>query len=374
MDHSATTKPRKEVMETFIKANEEYFANPASIHEMGVESNALLEKARSQIAKILRTENQKVIFTSGGTESNHFSITAVAKALKSRGKHIITSKIEHPSVLETVKQLETDGFEIDYLDVNKDGIVSLEDLHSKLRKDTVLVSVMHINNEIGSIQPIVEIAAYVKSCSRAIIHVDAIQSFGKYSVDFDTLNVDVLSLSGHKINGLKGTGLVAWKPNLTFLPVLVGGGQEFGLRSGTVAVPQAVSLAKAMRLTYENLTHANQQYAKWSTELRSFLCEFPSIKIITPKEGAVHILSFSVRNIKGEVLVNALQTKGIIVSTSSACSSRQVKTSHVIDAINISDDYKKGVLRISFGFGMEDQQIQDFKQYFKEIMKQIKGE
>ncbi|MET1014365.1 MAG: cysteine desulfurase family protein, partial [Paenisporosarcina sp.] len=232
LDHSATTKPRKEVLDAFVKVNEEYYGNPASIHEMGVEANALLERARSQIAGMLGTENHKVIFTSGGTESNHFSITGVAKGLKSRGSHIITSKIEHPSVLETVKQLENDGFEIDYLDVNKDGIVSIEDLQSKLRKDTVLVSVMHINNEIGSIQPIAELAMHIKKYSRAIFHVDAIQSFGKYSVDFDSLGADIVSISGHKINGLKGTGIVAWKPELTFLPVLVGGGQEYGLRSG----------------------------------------------------------------------------------------------------------------------------------------------
>lgn len=374
MDHSATTKPRKEVLDTFIKVNDNYYGNPASIHEMGVEANALLERARSQIATMLGTENHKVIFTSGGTESNHFSITGIAKGLKSRGSHIITSKIEHPSVLETVKQLENEGFEIDYLEVNKDGNVSIEDLRTKLRKDTVLVSVMHINNEIGSIQPIAELAEHVKKNSRAIFHVDAIQSFGKYPVDLNSLGVDVLSLSGHKINGLKGTGIVAWKPELTFFPVLVGGGQEFGLRSGTVAVPQAVSLAKAMRLTFENTAQAHSQYAKWSTELRKFLSEFPSIKIISPSDGAVHILSFSVRSIKGEVLINALQTRGIIVSTSSACSSRQVKTSHVIEALKIADDYKKGVLRISFGYGMEDQQIQDFKYHFKEIMKQLKGE
>ena len=374
LDHSATTKPRKDVLETFVKVNEDYYGNSASIHEMGIEANALLERARSQIAGLLGTEHHKVIFTSGGTESNHFAITGVAKGLKSRGSHIITSKIEHPSVLETVKQLEREGFEVDYLDVNSDGIVSLKELQSKLRKDTVLVSVMHINNEIGSIQPISAIASHLKKHSRAIFHVDAVQSFGKYPVDFDSLGADVLSLSGHKINGLKGTGIVAWKPEITFLPVLVGGGQEYGLRSGTVAVPQAVSLAKAMRLTYENLAHANQQYTKWSLELRTYLREFSSIKIISPNDGAAHILSFSVRNIKGEVLINALQTRGIIISTSSACSSRQVKTSHVIEALKISDDYKKGVLRVSFGYGMEDQQIQDFKYQFKEIMQQLKGE
>jgi cysteine desulfurase len=374
MDHSATTKPRKEVLDTFVKVNEEFYGNPASLHEMGVEANELLSRARSQIAGMLGTDDNKVIFTSGGTESNHFSITGIAKSMRNRGLHIITSKIEHPSVIETMKQLEREGFEIEFLDVNTEGFVSVETLRASLRKDTILVSLMHINNEIGSIQPIAELAAYVKLTSRAIFHVDAIQSFGKYPVTFQSLMADIISLSGHKLNGLKGTGIVAWRPELVFQPVLVGGSQEFGLRSGTVAVPQAVSVAKAMRLSFEHLELAHQQYEKWSKELRIFLSTFPSIKIITPVDGAVHILTFSVRNIKGEVIINALQSRSIIVSTSSACSSKQTKISHVIEALHIPDEYKKGVVRISFGFGMTDENIQHFKVNFKEILYKLKGE
>ncbi|MFX3673243.1 MAG: cysteine desulfurase family protein [Paenisporosarcina sp.] len=374
MDHSATTKPRREVLDTFLKVNEDFYGNPASIHEMGVEANELLNRARSQIATLLGTEDNKVIFTSGGTESNHFSITGIAKSLSHRGRHILTSKIEHPSVLETLKQLEKEGFEVEYLDVNEEGIVSLDILQKSLRKDTVLISIMHINNEIGSIQPIAALADYVKKTSRAIFHVDAIQSFGKYTVTFQTLGVDILSISGHKLNGLKGTGIVAWSSELIFQPVLVGGAQEFGLRSGTVAVPQAVSLAKAMRLIHEDSPRAVQQYEAWSKDLREFLAKYPSIKIISPPHGAVHILTFSVRDIKGEVIVNALQNRGIIVSTSSACSSKQTKTSHVIEALHISDAFKKGVIRISFGYGMTDEHIKHFKENFSGIMKQLKGE
>lgn len=374
MDHSATTKPRKEVLETFIKVNEEFYGNPSSIHEMGVEANHLLNSARAQIAALLGTDENKVIFTSGGTESNHFSITGIVKSMSHRGRHILTSKIEHPSVIETMLQLKKEGFEVEFLDVNKEGVVSVDTLQKSLRKDTVLVSLMHINNEIGSIQPIAELAAYVKSVSRAIFHVDAIQSYGKYPVTFEQLGVDILSVSGHKLNGLKGTGIVAWRPELVFQPILVGGAQEFGLRSGTVPVPQAVSLAKAMRLITEDTDRAYLQYDKWLKELREFLSQYQSIQIISPINGAVHILTFSVKDIKGEVLVNALQAKGIIVSTSSACSSKQTKTSHVIEALHISEAYKKGVIRISFGYGMEDEHIQHFKKHFKGIMKQLKGE
>lgn len=374
MDHSATTKPRKEVLETFLKVNENFYGNPSSIHEMGVEANQLLNQARSQIAALLGTSENKVIFTSGGTESNHFSITGIAKSMSHRGRHILTSRIEHASVIETMLQLEKEGFEVEFLDVNEEGFVPVDILQNSLRKDTVLVSLMHINNEIGSIQPIAELAAYVKKTSRAIFHVDAIQSFGKYPVTFQQLGVDVLSISGHKLNGLKGTGIVAWKSELVFQPTLVGGAQEFGLRSGTVPVPQAVSLAKAMRLISEDTNRAYRQYEMWSKDLREFLSQFQSIKIISPLQGAVHILTFSVKNLKGEVLVNALQARGIIVSTSSACSSKQTKTSHVIEALHISDAYKKGVVRISFGYGMEDEHIQHFKDNFKGIMKQLKGE
>lgn len=374
MDHSATTKPRKEVLDTFIKVNEDFFGNPSSIHEMGVEASQLLNRARSQIASLLGTDDSKVIFTSGGTESNHFSITGIAKSMRHRGRHILTSKIEHPSVIETMKQLEKEGFEIEYLDVNEEGLVTLETLELALRKDTILISLMHINNEIGSIQPISLLAKFVKKTSRAIFHVDAIQSFGKYPVTFQALGVDILSISGHKLNGLKGTGIVAWHSELVFQPVLVGGAQEFGLRSGTVPVPQAVSLAKAMRIICEESSQAYLNYERWSKDLREFLGNYPSIKIISPVQGAVHILSFSIRDIKGEVIINALQAKGIIVSTSSACSSKQTKTSHVIEALNISDTYKKGVIRISFGYGMTDEHIQHFKENFKGIMKQLKGE
>ena len=230
-DHSATTKPNKEVLDTFVKVNEEFFANPASLHELGVEAHMLLSRARKQVSDMIGTVENKVIFTSGGTESNHFAIHGLAKKVQSRGKHIITSSIEHPSVIESMKQLEVQGFEVDYLTVDKNGIISTEELKSKLRKDTILVSIMHINNELGSIQPIKEIADMIHHNSRAMLHVDAVQSFGKYPVSFQILGADVLTLSGHKFNGLKGTGIVAWRNHVSFEPTIVGGGQEFGLRS-----------------------------------------------------------------------------------------------------------------------------------------------
>ncbi|PUB15200.1 cysteine desulfurase family protein [Paenisporosarcina sp. OV554] len=373
-DHSATTKPHKEVLETFIKVNEEFYANPASIHELGVEVNTLLSRARKQVADMLGTDETRVIFTSGGTESNHFAIQGVAKNLNSRGKHIITSSIEHPSVLEAMKQLERQGFEVEILPVNEKGLISVDEVKACLRKDTILVSIMHINNELGSIQPIKELANMIHQYSRAVFHVDAIQSFGKYPVSFDKLGVDVLTLSAHKFNGLKGSGIVAWKGHVSFEPVIVGGGQEFGLRSGTVPVAQAVSFAKAMRLAFENQSHMLSKYIQWNEKLRSSFRGYRNVRILSADEAAAHILTISVRHLKGEVLVNALQAKEIIVSTSSACSSKQTKTSHVIESIGLPDDYIRGVIRISLGTSNTDQQIDYFTENFSTIMKQVKGE
>ncbi|WP_342543267.1 cysteine desulfurase family protein [Paenisporosarcina sp. FSL H8-0542] len=373
-DHSATTKPHKEVLDTFVKVNEAYYANPASLHEMGVDSHMLLSRARKQIADMLKTEENKVVFTSGGTESNHFAIHGLARSLQSRGRHIITSNIEHPSVLESMKQLEKQGFEVDIIPVNDKGIISFEDVKERLRKDTILVSVMHINNEIGSIQSIEQLAKVIHQHSRALFHVDAVQSFGKYPVSFPILGADVLTLSGHKFNGLKGTGIVAWTGHVSFEPTIVGGGQEFGLRSGTVPVPQAVAFAKAMRMAFENQASMHTTYKMWNEKLRNFISGFKDIRILSPDDAAAHILTISVRNIKGEVLVNALQARDIIVTTSSACSSKQTKISHVIKAIGLPDDYTKGVIRISMGTSNSNEQIDHFIENFTAIIKQVKGD
>ena len=242
-DNSATTQPFKEVLDTFVKVNENFYANPSSIHAAGVEANQLLDRARNQLAKILNTDDQFIYFTAGGTESNNLAIFGVPKANTHRGKHIITTEVEHASVLEAVKSLESEGFEVDYLKVDKNGVISLEELKTKLRKDTVLVSMMHVNNEMGAIQPIEEAAKLIHENSRAFFHVDAVQSFGKLPISFNgEAGPDIISVSGHKIHALKGSGFIAFRKKMNITPLLLGGGQESGLRSGTVAVPQAVAL------------------------------------------------------------------------------------------------------------------------------------
>lgn len=374
-DNSATTQPHEEVLQTFIEVNKNYYANPASIHSFGVEVNELLDAARGQIAGILKTNKEHVLFTSGGTESNNFAIFGVAKANKHIGKHIITTEIEHASVLEAYKALAKEGYEVDYLSVNKNGVISLDELREKLRKDTVLVTIMHVNNEMGAIQPIEEAAKLIHQHSRAVFHVDAVQSFGKLEVQFKgEAGPDIITISGHKIHGLKGTGVIAFRRKSNIEPFIVGGGQEFGLRSGTVAVPQAVALAKACRIAVEHLQENQAKFKKWRDDLIDFLTAFGNhIYILSSKEGAPHILSFSVRDIKGEVVINALQKRGAIVSTSSACSSRQKKTSHVVEALKVDPHFKEGVIRISFGAKNTDEEIEQFKAIFKEVMNELKG-
>lgn len=376
LDNSATTKPLKEVLNTFIQVNESFYANPASIHEAGVEANTLLDRARSQIANILHTEEQLVLFTAGGTESNNFAIFGVSKANTHIGKHIITTEIEHPSILEGVKSLQKDGYEVDYLSVDENGVISLTELREKLRKDTVFVSIMHVNNEMGAIQPIEEAAKIIHENSRAVFHVDAVQSFGKLPTQFNgEAGPDILSISGHKIHGLKGSGVIAFRKKMNIIPLLLGGGQESGLRSGTVAVPQAVALAKAARMVTENMEQSMKKYRTWFNDLYEFLTGYgENIHLLSTKSGAAHILSFSVKDLKGEILINALQSRGIIVSTSSACSSKQKTTSHVVDSLKVHANYKKGVIRLSFGLFNTDNDIEAFKKAFTAVMDELKGD
>ncbi|RNF40824.1 cysteine desulfurase family protein [Planococcus salinus] len=363
LDNSATTKPKKEVLETFLKVNEQYYANPASLHQLGNEAEDLLEKARLQIKRHLQMDN--IIFTSGGTESNNLALAGTAAAYRHRGRHIITASTEHPSVLNTLEKLEQQGFEVTKLPVDANGQIHLDDLQNSLRNDTILVSLMHVNNEIGTVHPIAAIARMLKN-SRTFFHVDAVQSVGKLPFD-KTAMPDLLTISAHKIHGLKGSGALAFngvKPNA----IQQGGGQEFGLRSGTVSVPHAAALARALRMTEENPLHS-----QWNKELRTFFTSCKDVKVVSPAAGAPHILSIAIKGLKGEIVVSGLQKEGVIVSTSSACSSKSRDTSHVIEAIGVPNEYKDGVIRISFGAFTTEQDIMEMKKAFEQVYRLIKG-
>ena len=374
LDNSATTKVHPEVLNTFVTVNEKFWANPSSIHTFGHQTNELLQSARRQIADVLKTSSEKIYFTSGGTESNNLAIFGLAHKYKQRGKHVLISEIEHPSIIEAAKKLSEQGFKVEWIPVNPEGIIELESVEKLIQDDTILVSVMHVNNETGAVQPIDELSKIIRKKSRALIHMDAVQSFGKLPVDFKQLDVDAITISSHKIHGLKGSGLLALKKFIEIEPILYGGGQESGIRSGTTSVPLAVSTAKAMRLATEDMENKTLKLQSLSDNLVEYLQSFPFVKVISPAKKAPHIITFSVKKIKGEVLINALQEQDVIVSTSSACSSRQTKTSHVLKAMHISDDYIKGVLRISLSTYNTQQEIDQFKNVFKYVMNVIKGD
>lgn len=363
LDNSATTKPKKEVIDAFVKVNEHFYANPASLHEMGNQAEDLLETARNQLKELLHME--QIIFTSGGTEANNLALIGTARQYKQRGKHIITSETEHPSVLNTLVALEQEGFEVTRLPVEQTGEISLDKLKNAIRNDTILVSLMHVNNEIGTVNPIARIAKMLEQ-RRIFFHVDAVQSIGKLSFDPSAMP-NLLTVSGHKIHGLKGTGLLAYS-DVELEAIQFGGGQEAGHRSGTVAVPNAVALAKALRLTAPN-----PDMPQWNQELREFFSQFNEVKIISPKQAAPHILAIALKGIKGEILVSGLQKESIIVSTSSACSSKKRKASPVIQAIGVPREFKDGIIRISFGEFTTEQDIFALKKAFQRVYRMIKG-
>lgn len=366
LDNSATTKPDETVLQSFVEVSQRYYANPASLHSAGKEAEALLERSRSQILSVLDAPQGEVVFTSGGTEANNIAVIGYAHALKYRGNRIITTKIEHPSVLRAMESLEMEGFHIDYLSVNQAGLISLEELQSLLTKETILVSIMHVNNEIGTVQPLKECAKIIKLNSRAMFHTDAVQSFGKLEIDLSEDGPDIMTVSSHKIHGLNGSGVIAMKQGIAPKSINFGGGQEKGLRSGTVSVADAVATAKAMRLSV--LTNRTADFKKWRNQLVSCISTYDKVKIIAQDEGAPHILSIAFKNIKGEVAVNYFQENGIIISTSSACSSKNSKVGHVIQAIGLSEDFTKGVIRISFGKNNSEQELAKVETVFKEFM------
>ncbi|MCG3089418.1 cysteine desulfurase family protein [Sporosarcina cyprini] len=366
-DNSATTRPDEEVLTSFVEANRRFFANPASIHGKGREAEALLERSREQIRSLVGSQDAEVNFTSGGTEANNLAVIGFAYALRSRGSHIITTAIEHPSVLNACQFLERNGFEVDYLPVDEQGRISLEQLAQLVRKETTVVSIMHVNNEIGTIQLIEQAVDIVHQNSRAIFHSDCVQSFGKLPVKLHKNGPDAITVSAHKINGLKNSGVLVMKKGMTPSPINFGGGQEKGIRSGTVSVPNAVAAAKAMRLSA--VEQENETYRKWRNRLIRFVDQYEGVQVIAPQCGAPHIVSLAFSKIKGEVAVNYFQENGIYLSTSSACSSKSSNAGHVIEAIHLNQDYKFGVVRISFGKDNTDEEISKFETVFSAFMK-----
>lgn len=370
LDNSATTKIDSSVLETFNRVNKLYFGNPSSLHELGETTTGLLTQSRRLIAETLGVQSEEIFFTSGGTEGDNWVVKGTALEKIHFGKHLITSEIEHPAVLESIKQLESLGWEVTYLPVDSRGIISVENLKRALREDTVLVSVMAVNNETGSIQPVEKIGEILKDYPSIHFHVDAVQAVGKIDLKLgEQSRIDMAVFSGHKFHGPKGTGFVYVKKGRKLAPLLSGGGQEAGRRSGTENVPGIVAMAKALKITSEKQIKIQ---TKLTIELEKYLDKKKNIEIFSPKHRAPHILCFGIKGIKGEVLVHALEKKGVFVSTTSACSSKKKTESSTLLAMGIPKITAETAIRVSLSEENTQEELEKFIKIFDEIYHSFK--
>ena len=371
LDNAATSKVHPEVLDSYNQITLKYFANPSSIHFLGQESHRLLEKSREQILNLFKLTHHEVIFTSGATEANNLAIKGYAFANKGRGNHIITSATEHPSVLNTVKQLENYGFEVTILPVNKQGVVEVNSLKEAIKDKTILVSIMSVNNETGAINPIKEIGELLKNYPKIAFHVDMTQAIGK--VDIPLENIDMFSFAGHKIHGLLGSGALIKEKKIILEPLNSGGGQENNLRSGTNTVALSASLAKALRLAIKGQQENYQKVSNLRDYLLSYLKDNPDIYIINSYSlDNPYILNFSLINHKASVVVEALSNKGIMVSSLSACHSKYEDYSYVVYAMNQDMKLAHNTIRVSFSYENSVDDVNSLIRGLKQIMKEIK--
>ena len=366
LDNCATTKPYDEVLKTFVEVNNNYYGNPASINKYGKTVNKLLNAARTQVADILGVESDTIYFTSCATESNNIALLGSVKHKKDFGNRIIVSRIEHPSVLETFRELEHRGFILDYVNVDENGFIDLEHLKSLLTKETILVSVMHVNNIFGAIQPIGKIVELLKDYPKIHFHVDGVQGVLKEKIDLTM--IDSYSISAHKFHGLKGVGVLYLKSRRTTHNITFGGGQETGLRSGTVNVPGAVSLAKALRLSQEKVNDVKEKHYEYKKLIVDELSAIEHVIINSPLQNDFvdSIINISLPKIKGEAIINALNERGIMVSTTSACSSRTFHLNEALYARGLSKENIEGSIRVSFSYETKLEEVKKFIEVFKD--------
>lgn len=365
LDNAATTVPNKEVLALFNDIEVNHFGNSSSVHKLGIESSSLLEKARDSILSSFNLKGYKVYFVGSSTEANNLGIIGYCHKYMNRGKHIITTKIEHPSVLECFRALEQEGFEVAYLDVDSNGVVLLEDLKKAMKNSTILVSVMAINNEVGSINPISKVREIVSKFPKCALHVDTTQAIGK--IYFNYSDADMFVVSSHKIHGVKGSGALIAKSNLNFEPVVYGGGQESGFRSGTVSVAQACALAKAVKLAHPS---------KNIQELQGFLIKelnkIKGIELNSTLVGSPYIVNFSLLEKKAAVVVEGLSNKGIYVSSVSACHSKRESESYVIRAMGKDEKHAHNTIRVSMDNETTKEELEIFLNELKKILESIK--
>lgn len=369
-DNSATTRCYDSVKDIVVKAMIEDFGNPSAMHLKGVEAEKYIKSSAESLARLLKVQEKEILFTSGGTESDNLALIGATLANKRSGNHIITTSVEHPAVSQPALFLQEQGFEVTYLPVDSRGVVKMDALKAVLREDTILVSVMYVNNEVGAVMPVEEIAALVHEKSpKALFHVDAIQAFGKYRIYPKKMGIDLLSVSGHKIHGPKGVGFLYINEKAKIQPQILGGGQQGGMRSGTDNVPGIAGLGAAAVEIYKNLEENVENMYRLKEHIAQGLEKIGDIRIngMDLREGAPQILSISVMGVRSEVLLHSLEERGIYVSAGSACSSHKRKPSATLAAMGMSKDQIESTLRLSF---CEENTIEE-ADYFLQVMGEL---
>ena len=373
-DNSATTKPYPEALATYTEVATRIWGNPSSLHNLGSQATRILEASRKQIAELIGKKAEEIYFTSGGTEGDNWILKGVAFEKAPYGKHIIVSDIEHPAIKESAAWLKTQGFEVDYAPVDARGFVKVDALASLLRPDTTLVSVMAVNNEIGSIQPIHEIAALLEDRPTVSFHVDAVQALAKVATEvYLPERVDFATFSSHKFHGLRGVGFVYIKEGKKITPLLTGGGQEKEMRSTTENVAGIAATAKALRLAMENQVAFASKTQQMKEVIRKELANYPDVTVFSGEDHfAPHILTFGIKGVRGEVVVHAFEEFDIYISTTSACSSKAGKPAGTLIAMGVDKSIAQTAVRLSLDIENDMSQVEQFLTKFKLIYEQTR--
>ena len=373
-DNSATTKPYPEALETYMQVASKILGNPSSLHRLGDQATRILDASRQQIADLIGKKSDEIFFTSGGTEGDNWVIKGVAFEKAQFGKHIIVSAIEHPAVKESALWLKNQGFEVDFAPVNDEGFVDVEALAGLIRPDTILISVMAVNNEIGSIQPIEAISELLADKPTISFHVDAVQALAKIPTEkYLTERVDFATFSGHKFHGVRGVGFVYIKSGKKITPLLTGGGQERDYRSTTENVAGIAATAKALRLSMGKLDIFTSKTGQMKAVIRQALLDYPDIFVFSDEEDfAPHILTFGIKGVRGEVIVHAFEDYDIFISTTSACSSKAGKPAGTLIAMGVDKDKAQSAVRLSLDLENDMSQVEQFLTKLKLIYNQTR--
>lgn len=371
LDNSATTRCSERAKDLMVKLLMEDYGNPSSLHTMGVTAENYIKEAKKRIAATLKADEKEILFTSGGTESNNMALIGAALANKRAGNHIITTSIEHASVSAAAAYLEELGFRVTYLSVDSDGVISLDELKEAVCSETILVSLMMVNNEIGAVEPIAEAAKIIKAQNpNTLLHVDAIQAYGKYRIYPKKLGVDLLSVSGHKIHAPKGTGFLYIKDKTKIKPLIYGGGQQKGMRSGTENVPGAAALGEAAMEIYEDFDEKTEHLYRLKERFIEGVTQIEGVRVNgkTGRDSAPQIVSVSVEGVRSEVLLHALEEKEIYVSAGSACSSNKPAPSKTLQGIGLTKERLESTVRFSFCVNTTEAEIDYSVEQMKEIV------